>query len=115
MRGQAWRGNRARHGEAAIQKRPVESLPVEGDENGALRDARGKFVKERILFRKVPHEKLFNLKRAGVPPGEADEKRVSSCAASQTGGLGVEEEPLGWIRQSCACTARNLGVTRAGK
>ena len=67
---------------AAIQKRPVESLPVESDENGALRDARGKLVKERILFRKISHEELFNLKRAGIPPGQPNEKRVGSRAAS---------------------------------
>ncbi len=106
-------GIAARHGEAAVQERPVESLAVESDENGTFCDARGKFVKERILFGKVAHEELFDLKRACVPPGEPDEKGIGSRAAGQTGSLRVEEEPLGWIFQSGARPARYLGVTRA--
>ncbi len=78
MRRQSWCRNRARHGEAAIQKRPVERLPIEGDKNGTLRDAGGKLVKERILFGKIPHEELFNLKCAGVPPGQTNKKCVGS-------------------------------------
>ena len=69
MRGQARGGDSARHDEAAIKERPVESLPVEGDENRTLGHAGSEFVKERILFCKVTHEELFDLERAGVPPG----------------------------------------------
>lgn len=115
MRRQSWCRNRARHGEAAIQKRPVERLPIEGDKNGTLRDAGGKLVKERILFGKIPHEELFNLKCAGVPPGQTNKKCVGSRAASQSGRLRVEKEPLGGIRQRVACAARDLCVTRTGK
>src|SRR5580692_238498 len=106
MRGQSGRGDSARHGEAAVKEWPVEGLAVESDENRTLRDARGEFVKQRILFRKIAHEELFDLKRAGVPPGKPDEKCVRSRPAGQTGSLCVEKEPLGWVFQSGACTAR---------
>src|SRR5580704_6763931 len=115
MRSQARRGNRACHSEAAIKERPVESLAIEGDKNRALRDARGEFMKERILFRKTPHEELFDLKRAGIPPRESDEKGVRSRSARQTGSLCVEKKPLGWVCQSGTRPARYFGVTSAGK
>src|SRR5580704_15545943 len=78
-------------------------------------EMRGQFVKERILFRKVAHEELFDLKSPCVPPGEPDEKGVCSRAPCQTGGLCIEKEPLVRIFQSGACTARYFGVTSAGK
>ncbi len=46
MRGEARRGNSARHGEAVFEKRPVKGFAVEGDENGAVGKARGEFLKE---------------------------------------------------------------------
>ena len=61
MRGEARRGNGARHGEAIFEKRPVEGFSVEGDENGTFGEARGEFVKQGVLFGKIAHKELFDL------------------------------------------------------
>lgn len=46
MGGEARGANRAGHGEAIFEKRPVEGFAIEGDEDGALRDAGGELVEE---------------------------------------------------------------------
>src|SRR5580704_18107676 len=91
MRGEARRGNGARHGAAIFEKRPVEGFSVEGDENGAIGEARGKFMKERMLFGKIAHEKLFDLQAAGVPPGDAYEKWIGAGAACEASGFRIQE------------------------
>ncbi len=70
MRGEPRNGNGTGHGEAAFKKRPIEGFSVEGDKHGTLGDAGGQLVKQGMLFGKVPHEELLDLKAASVPPGE---------------------------------------------
>ena len=69
VRGQTRRGDGARHRESAVEQRPVEGFAVESDQHRALRDAHGKLLEQRVFFGKVAHEKLFDLQRAGIPPG----------------------------------------------
>src|SRR6476646_9197429 len=113
MRGESRRGNGARHGEAIFKERPVEGFAVEGDENGALREARGQFMKKRMLFGKIAHEKLFDLKPPGVPPGNAHKKWIGAGAAGEAGGLRVEKEPLGGIFKSDARAASDRRIACA--
>ena len=47
-----------------------------------------------MLFVEVAHEKLLDLQAAGIPPGQADQECIGSCAAGKPGGFGVEEQPL---------------------
>src|SRR5690348_14990652 len=115
MRRQARGGNRARQGKAIFQKRPIESFPIERDENGSFRKAPRKLVKERVLFGKVAHEELLDLKAAGVPPGDSHEKRISTGSAGEAGGFGVQKKPPGGISKREAHVAGKSGVTRAGK
>ena len=105
MRGEARSGDGARHGEAIFEKRPVEGFAVESDENGAVGEARGEFMKERVLLGKIAHEKLFYLQTAGVPPGDAYEKGISAGAAGEAGGFCIQEKPLRGIFKSGACAA----------
>ena len=98
----------AGHGEAIFQQRPIESFAVEGDEYGALRDARGKFVQQRIFLGEIAQKELLDLQAAGIPPGQADEERVSAGAAGEAGSFRVEEKPIVGIFQSGASTARQV-------
>src|SRR5580692_673447 len=103
----------ARHREAAVEQRPVESFAVESHKYWSFGDARGEFVQQRIFFRKVAHEKLLDLQRAGIPPGQPDQKCVRPCAAGKACGFRVEEEPLGRILQCVASVFEERRVTRA--
>ena len=105
MRGEARSGDGARHGETIFEKRPVEGFAVESDENGAVGEARGEFLKERMLLGKIAHEKLFYLQAAGVPPGDAYKKGISAGAAGEAGGFCIQEKPLRGIFKYGACTA----------
>src|SRR5208282_5739368 len=115
MRGQARCGNGVRHSEAIIKQRPVEGFAVESDEDGALRNARGEFVKERVRFREIAHEEWFDLKAAGVPPSDAYQKWIGARAASKAGCLRVQEKPFSRIAESDSSAARDFGITCARK
>ena len=98
MRRQFWRGDGARHREAAFEQRPVERLAVEGHQHGPLGDARGKFMQQRMLFCKIAHEELLDLQSAGIPPGQTHEKRIRAGAAREPRRFRVQKKPFHRIR-----------------
>src|SRR5579859_538270 len=104
-------GNGARHNETIFEERPIKGFAVEGNENGALREARGEFIKKRMLFGKITHEKLLDLKPAGVPPGNAHKKWIGAGPAGEAGGFRVEKEPLGGIFKSDVRAASDGSIT----
>src|SRR5437899_1961413 len=115
MRREPRRGDRSRHGEAVFEQRPVEGLAVKGEKHRALGYAGGHFIKQGILLREIPHEKLFNLQSAGIPPRQANEKSTRAGAAGEPGRFGVEEEPLRRIFERGARSARERFLACAGK
>src|SRR4029077_3015427 len=55
----------ARHGEAALEQRPVASLSVECDQHGTLCDACCQFLQQRIFLGKIAQEQLLDLQATG--------------------------------------------------
>ena len=106
-------GNGACHGEAIFEERPVEGFAVESDENGALGEACGKFMKKRMLFGKIAHEKLFDLKPPGIPPANAHKKWIGAGAARQASGFRVEKQPLVGIFKSEVRAASDTNIACA--
>ena len=97
MGAQLRRANRARHAIARLEQRPVEGFAVEGDEHGPLGDALGQGGEQRMFVAVVTHEQLLDFEAAGIPPGNADEKRIRARPPGYSGGLRVEEKPLARI------------------
>jgi len=93
MRGQLWRGDRARHRETVLKQRPVERFPVEGDKHGPLRNVCCQFLQQRIFFREIAHEELFDLQPSGIPPRNANEKRVRAGSACEARRFRIEKQP----------------------
>ena len=91
------RGERASHAIAGLDQRPVERFAVKGDQDGALSHAFLKGEEDGVLVGVIAHEELLDLQAAGIPPSEADEKRIRAGAAREAGGFGVEEEPGGGV------------------
>jgi len=114
MRAKVRRGNGARHCETIFEKGPIEGFAIEGDEYGAVGEARSEFVKERVLFGEIAHEELFDLQASAIPPGNTDEEWIGASAAGQARGFRVEKEPLAGIFQSQASVEREFGVATAG-
>src|SRR6266478_987657 len=114
MRRQPRHGDRSRHGEAVLKQRPVERFAVEGDQHGPLRNAPGDFVQNRMLLAEIAHEKLFDLQRAGVPPCQANQKRIRPRAARQPCRFRIEKKPFRRIgqRRPHALRERFVAATR---
>ena len=68
-----------------------------------------------MLLGKIAHEQLFYLQTAGIPPSEANQERVSSGAARESGGFSVQKKPLFRIFQSGSGATRNDFVALLGK
>jgi hypothetical protein len=69
-----------RHGNlAGFEQRPIETLPVERDQDRVFRDSFSQGKQQRALLAVLPHEQLFDLKSPPFPPCNAHEKRI--CAA----------------------------------
>src|ERR1700721_2444499 len=68
-----------------------------------------------MLLGKITHEQLFCWQTAGIPPSEANQERVSSGAASESGGLSVQKKPLVGVFQRHAGATRNDFVALLGK
>lgn len=115
MRGEPGGTNGARHGEAALEERPVKSLPVERHQHRALGQPGGEFVQERMLLAKIAHEELLDLKTASIPPGDSYKEGVSTGAAGEAGGFGIEKEPLRGVFDGGKRTARERCVAAAGE
>jgi len=115
MRSEPRSGDGTSHGEAAFEERPIERFSVEGDENGTLGDAGGQFVQQRVFVGEIAHEKLFDLKTAGVPPAETHQESIGAGAAGEAGGFGIEEEPLRRIGESGASATRKRFIARVRK
>jgi hypothetical protein len=94
MSAEVWNFDAAGHSETAFEKRPIEGLAVEGDQDGALRDASGEFMEERVLLGEIAKEKLLDLQATSIPPRETDEEGVGAGSPGQASGFGVQEEPL---------------------
>jgi len=69
----------AGHAIAGFEQRPIETLPVERDDDWVFRDSLSQCKQQRALLAVLPHEQLFNLKSPTFPPCNAHEKRI--CAA----------------------------------
>src|SRR6516165_4123437 len=85
--------NASRHHKTAFKQRPVECFAVEGNQYGALGDPRRHLEQNGMFLGEIPHQELFGLESAGLPPGKADEKCVRSCSAGNSRGFRVEEKP----------------------
>jgi hypothetical protein len=107
--------DRAGHGEATLEERPIECFAIEGNQDGTLRDARRELLEQRIFLGKIAKEKLFDLETAGVPPRETDEESVGAGAAGEAGGFCVEEEPLVRVFKRNAGAARESFIASAGE
>src|SRR5262249_27445483 len=94
MRGELRDAHGTRHREEIFKERPIEGLAVESDQYGTFCYAVSKFVQDGVLFLEASHQQLLDLQAACVPPGQADEKRVRSCAAGESRRFRIEEEPL---------------------
>ena len=81
MRRQFWHGDGARHREAALQEWPIERFSIEGDEDRAFGETPAELMKKGMFFGEIAHEELLDLQAAGIPPGQAHEKRVGSRAS----------------------------------
>src|SRR2546425_7293249 len=107
MRFRKMRLDAARHRIACFKQRPIKRFPIEGNQHVPRGHARGQLHQQRMLFAIVAHKKLLDLQSPGLPPGEADQKRVRSRATGQPGGFRVQEEPLRWVGETFGERRRN--------
>ena len=106
MRGGNARRNAARHSETSFQQRPIKTFPIECDEHAALGQPFIQRQQQRMFLAKIAHEKLLDLQAAGIPPREADEKRIRAGAADESGGFRIQKKPLRGIGGQCRIARR---------